>query len=229
MEVEGAGHQSRPPARSGRAIFHCAVELILGHTWQAGGHRLGKSGHVARKLSLRCAAPELRPCFCTLPKLRTAISASTAPGDPTLMISKSGNDIRAAASHSLSARTAVRARIGILGNPVVAARAGDGRGFGRDRWSAKPIPDNLAPTASTTVALALGHALAVASDSRAKLRRRGFWTLPSRRPSGAQPFDLRSSEVMHGRDEIAWAKPEDSLKQVVIAMTHLPAWRRLCH
>ncbi len=27
---------------------------------------------------------------------------------------------------------------------------------------------------------------------------------------------------MHGRDEIAWARPEDSLKQVVIAMTHYP-------
>jgi arabinose-5-phosphate isomerase len=27
---------------------------------------------------------------------------------------------------------------------------------------------------------------------------------------------------MHGRDEVAWAHPEDSLKQVVIAMTHYP-------
>jgi arabinose-5-phosphate isomerase len=29
-------------------------------------------------------------------------------------------------------------------------------------------------------------------------------------------------DVMHGRGEIAWAHPGDSLKQVVIAMTHFP-------
>jgi arabinose-5-phosphate isomerase len=33
---------------------------------------------------------------------------------------------------------------------------------------------------------------------------------------------LTVREVMHGRDEIAWAHPDDSLKQVVIAMTHYP-------
>jgi arabinose-5-phosphate isomerase len=43
-------------------------------------------------------------------------------------------------------------------------------------------------------------------------------------PGGHLGRSLRLTvrEVMHGRDEIAWAHPEDSLKQVVIAMTHYP-------
>ena len=43
-------------------------------------------------------------------------------------------------------------------------------------------------------------------------------------PGGHLGRSLRMTvrDVMHGRDEIAWAHPEDSLKQVVIAMTHYP-------
>jgi len=43
-------------------------------------------------------------------------------------------------------------------------------------------------------------------------------------PGGHLGRSLRLTvrEVMHGRDEIACAHPEDSLKQVVIAMTHHP-------
>jgi arabinose-5-phosphate isomerase len=82
-------------------------------------------------------------------------------------------------------------------------------------------PDNLAPTASSTVALTLGHALAVAL-----IRARNFSAEDFERyhPGGHLGRSLRLTvrEVMHGREEIAWAHPEDSLKQVVIAMTHYP-------
>ena len=82
-------------------------------------------------------------------------------------------------------------------------------------------PGNLAPTASATVALALGHALAVAL-----MRARNFGVEDFGRfhPGGhlGRSLRLTGAEVMHGRDEIAWAHPGDSLKQVVIAMTHHP-------
>ena len=82
-------------------------------------------------------------------------------------------------------------------------------------------PDNLAPTASATVALSLGHALAVAL-----MRARNFGVEDFERfhPGGHLGRSLRLTvrEVMHGRAEIAVAHPDDSLKQVVIAMTHYP-------
>ena len=82
-------------------------------------------------------------------------------------------------------------------------------------------PDNLAPTASATVALSLGHALAVAL-----MRARNFGVEDFERfhPGGHLGRSLRLTvrEVMHGRDEIAVAHADDSLKQVVIAMTHYP-------
>jgi len=82
-------------------------------------------------------------------------------------------------------------------------------------------PDNLAPTASATVALSLGHALAVAL-----MRARNFSVEDFERfhPGGHLGRSLRLTvrEVMHGLDEIAVARSDDSLKQVVIAMTHYP-------
>jgi len=74
-------------------------------------------------------------------------------------------------------------------------------------------PDNLAPTASATVALSLGHALAVAL-----MRARNFSVEDFERfhPGGHLGRSLRLTvrDVMHGRDEIAIAHPADSLKQV---------------
>jgi arabinose-5-phosphate isomerase len=82
-------------------------------------------------------------------------------------------------------------------------------------------PDNLAPTASATVALALGHALTVAL-----MRARNFSVNDFERyhPGGHLGRGLRLTvrDVLHSREEVAWSRPEDSLKKVVIEMSHHP-------
>jgi len=82
-------------------------------------------------------------------------------------------------------------------------------------------PDGYTPTASTMVALALGHALAVAL-----MQARGFTAEHFRRyhPAGqlGHNLRLRVRDVMHTGDEVAWVKADDSLKHVVIEMSQRP-------
>jgi arabinose-5-phosphate isomerase len=142
-----------------------------------------------------------------------------APGDPTLMVSKSGNTAELLQLIPFLRELPSR-RIGILGNPSspLAAAMDVVLDASVER---EADPDGLAPTASATVALALGHALAVAL-----MRARNFSPEDFGRyhPGGHLGRSLRVTvrEAMHGSDEIARARPEDSLKQVVIAMTHHP-------
>ena len=82
-------------------------------------------------------------------------------------------------------------------------------------------PEGFTPTASSAVALAIGHALAIAL-----MQARGFTAEHfSRLHAGGQlgrNLRLRVGDAMHRGDEVAWVAPEDSLKHVVIAMSQRP-------
>ena len=82
-------------------------------------------------------------------------------------------------------------------------------------------PEGFTPTASSAVAMAVGHALAIAL-----MQARGFTAEHfSRLHAGGQlgrNLRLRVGDAMHRGDEVAWVAPEDSLKHVVIAMSQRP-------
>ncbi len=82
-------------------------------------------------------------------------------------------------------------------------------------------PEGFVPSASAAVALAIGHALAIAL-----MQARGFTAGDfARLHAGGQlgrNLKVRVEEAMHSRDEVAWVRPEDSLKEVVIAMSRRP-------
>jgi arabinose-5-phosphate isomerase len=82
-------------------------------------------------------------------------------------------------------------------------------------------PNNLAPTASAVVALALGHAVAIALMCARKFTPEEFGRF---HPGGQLGRNLRLSvrEAMHSGAEVAWVAPEATLKEVIIAMTRLP-------
>ena len=85
-------------------------------------------------------------------------------------------------------------------------------------------PGGFTPTASVAVALAVGHALAVAL-----MESRGFSAVEfSRFHAGGQlgrSLRMRVAEVMHAGAEVAWVAPDDSLKRVVVEMSRHP-WVR---
>lgn len=196
-----------------------AIEIILAHPGKLVVTGLGKSGHVARKIVATLCSTGTPAVFLHAAEASHGDLGLYSPGDPTLMVSKSGNTFELLQLIPFLRELPSR-RIGILGNPSapLAAEMDVVLDASVER---EADPDNLAPTASATVALSLGHALAVAL-----MRARNFGVEDFGRfhPGGHLGRSLRLSvrDVMHGRDEVAWARADDSLKQVVIAMTHYP-------
>jgi arabinose-5-phosphate isomerase len=210
-------------ARASRRLdgnLSCAIELIRAHSsGKLVVTGLGKSGHVARKIVATLCGTGTPAVFLHAAEASHGDLGLYSPGDPTLMVSKSGNTFELLRLIPFLRELPSR-RIGILGNPS-APLASEMDVVLDASVERESDPDNLAPTASATVALSLGHALAVAL-----MRARNFGVEDFERvhPGGHLGRSLRLTvrEVMHGADEIARAHPEDSLKQVVIAMTHYP-------
>jgi arabinose-5-phosphate isomerase len=208
-------------AASGRldGVLPAAVELILAHPGKVIVTGLGKSGHVARKIAATFQSTGTPSVFLHAAEAAHGDLGVCQAGDPVVMVSKSGTT-----TEMLDLVEPLRElkspRIGILGNlasPLAAAmdvvldasvqREADPQGF--------------TPTASTAVALALGHALAVAL-----MEARGFSAGQfSRFHAGGQlgrTLRLRVQDVMHSGGEVAWVSPSDSLKRVVMEMSHHP-------
>jgi arabinose-5-phosphate isomerase len=196
-----------------------AVDLILAHPGKVVVTGLGKSGHVARKIVATLCSTGTPAVFLHPAEALHGDLGIYSPGDPTLMVSKSGTTAELL-NMTPFLRDLPSRRIGILGNPKspLAAAMDVVLDASVER---EADPDNLAPTASATVALVLGHALTVAL-----MRARNFTVDDFGRyhPGGHLGRSLRLivSDVLHGRQEVAWAWPEDSLKKVVIAMSHYP-------
>ena len=196
-----------------------AVDLILAHSGKVVVTGLGKSGHVARKIVATLCSTGTPAVFLHAAEASHGDLGIYAPGDPTLMVSKSGNTKELL--HLIPfLRNLPSQCVGILGNPhsPLAAEMDVVLDASVER---EADPGNLAPTASTTVALVLGHALTVSL-----MRARNFSVDDFGRyhPGGHLGRSLRLTvrEVSHGREEVAWAWPEDSLKKVVIAMSRFP-------
>jgi len=196
-----------------------AVELILAHTGKLVVTGLGKSGHVARKIAATLCGTGTPAVFLHAAEASHGDLGLYSPGDPTLMVSKSGNTLELLQLIPYLRELPSRC-IGILGNPS-APLAAEMDVVLDASVECEADPDNLAPTASSTVALSLGHGLAVALM---RARNFGLDDFERNHPAGHLGRSLRLTvrDVMHGRDQIAWAHPEDSLKQVVIAMTRYP-------
>jgi len=217
MEVEAEAIRA-----AGQRLDHNlerAVDLILAHPGKVVVTGLGKSGHVARKIVATLCSTGTPAVFLHAAEASHGDLGIYASGDPTLMFSKSGNTAELLDMIPFL-RELPSCRIGIIGDPrsPLAAEMDVVLDASVER---ETDPGNMAPTASATVALVLGHALTVAL-----MRARNFSVDDFERyhPGGhlGRSLRLTVTDVMHGREEIAWAWPEDSLKKVVIAMSHYP-------
>ncbi len=81
-------------------------------------------------------------------------------------------------------------------------------------------PHNLAPTTSTTLALAVGDALAV---TLMKLRGFNADAFALNHPGGSlgKKLNLRVSDLMHQGDKVACVAPQSSMDDVVVALTRM--------
>jgi arabinose-5-phosphate isomerase len=201
------------------ARFSRAVELILAHQGKIVVTGIGKSGRVAEKLVATFSSTGTPAVFLHPAEAVHGDLGVYAPEDPTIMISKSG-----ATAELLRLVSVLRdfrsPLIGILGN-ASSPLASEVDILLDASVRAEADPQNLAPTSSSAAALALGDALAIAVMQGRCFTPEEFAVY---HPAGqlGRNLELRVSRVMHGAADTAWAKPEDSLRSVVIAMTRHP-------
>ena len=140
--------------------FERAVQLILQCTGRVVVSGMGKSGHIARKIASTLASTGTPAFFVHPAEASHGDLGMIARDDIFIALSNSGESDELLAIVPLVKRQGAKL-IAFTGNPASSlARESDVHLYAGARKEACPL--NLAPTASTTAALALGDALAVA-------------------------------------------------------------------
>ncbi len=199
--------------------FLAAVRLIEEHRGKIVVTGLGKSGFVAQKLAATMCSTGTPAVFLHPVDALHGDVGIYAAGDPTIILSKSGTTLELLRLIPVlrGLNSPLIGIIGSLTSPLT--REMDILLDASVRAEADPY--NLAPTASTAVATALGDALAMAIRHARNLTPEDFAQL---HPAGQLGRNLRATvrQVMHGADEVAWASADSSVKQVIIAMNRYP-------
>lgn len=213
LETEATG--LRALAESLDATFARAVDQLNSATGRIVVTGMGKSGHVARKISATLASTGTPALFVHPAEASHGDLGMIVPGDAVLALSNSGE------TAELADLVAHCRRFGL---PLVAitAQAGSALAMAADVALLLPAameacPMGLAPTTSTTMQMALGDALAVAL-----LKRRGFTAQDFQQfhPGGRLGQRLRRvRDIMHTGDAIPLATPETRMDRALVLMT----------
>jgi len=140
--------------------FAQAVDLILGSHGRVVVSGIGKSGHIARKIASTLASTGTPAFFVHPAEASHGDLGMVAREDVLIALSNSGESDELITIVPLLKRQGAKL-IAMTGNPQsTLAREADVHLYAGAEKEACPL--NLAPTASTTAALAMGDALAVA-------------------------------------------------------------------
>ncbi|MBI3541709.1 MAG: KpsF/GutQ family sugar-phosphate isomerase [Deltaproteobacteria bacterium] len=198
------------------ARFDKAVDLIVERVQQSGKvvvTGVGKSGKIGAKVAATLASTGTPALFLHAAEASHGDLGVVAPKDVLLVFSYSGSS-----EEIVGLIPALKARgtklVAIVGNmkSVLAADA-DVALDGSVAREACPL--NLAPTSSTTVALALGDALSMALSQRFDFKEENF---ASNHPGGAlgRRLKFKVADLMNKGDDLPWVG-EDALVDEVIA------------
>ena len=196
--------------------FVAAIDLVLGCTGRVVVSGIGKSGHIAHKIAATLASTGTPAFFVHPAEAIHGDLGMIASDDVVIALSNSGESSELLTILPLLKRRGARliAITGKVGSTL--AREADvflDAGVAREAG-----PMGLAPTASTTAALALGDALALAL-----LDARGFSAADFARshPGGAlgRKLLVRVSEVMHQGDALPRVPLGASLRDALLEMT----------
>lgn len=202
------------------STFEAAVELM----WTCSGRvvvtGLGKSGAVGRKIASTLASTGTPALFLHAAEGLHGDLGMVAPGDVLLAISYSGRS-----DELLTLIPAVKA----MGVPIIALTGSSQSYLALNSNLAldasverEACPLNLAPTSSTTVALALGDALAIALMEKRNFAPADFLRF---HPGGTlgRGANLTVSDLMRTGDRVAVCRDSSSLREVLEAITHAGA------
>jgi arabinose-5-phosphate isomerase len=195
--------------------FDRAVETLFGCRGRVVSSGMGKSGIIAQKISATLASTGCPSLFLHPAEAIHGDLGRIVKGDVLLAVSNSGDTDELLALLSWVKRLGAPL-VALTGNPrSPLAQAADVHLDVSIRAEACPL--GLAPTASTTAALAMGDAL-----SMALLERRGFTVedFAVLHPGGRLGKKLlRVEDLMHTGEEIPRVGPATIMKDVLFEMT----------
>lgn len=196
--------------------FLAAVEMIFAASGRVVVTGMGKSGHVGGKIASTLASTGTPAFFMHPGEASHGDLGMIASGDVVIAISNSGESDEILRVLPLIKRRGAKV-IAITGraNSTLAAESDVHLDAAVEK---EACPMNLAPTASTTAALALGDALAVAL-----LEKRGFGAddYAMHHPGGAlgRKLLLHVSDVMHEGDKLPRVSVGATLKEAILEMS----------
>ncbi len=192
-----------------------AVQLVANCRGRVVWSGMGKSGIICRKLAATMTSTGTPALFLH--------PAEAIHGDLGMV---TGDDLVIAVSNSGETEEILRLVevLRRLGIPLVAITSSPGSTLAGEadvhldlgvRKEACPL--NLAPTASTTAALALGDALCMAVSVRKGFREEDFARLHPGGKLGKRFLQVR--DLMHAGDDIPRVEPRTSMKDVIYEMS----------
>lgn len=190
------------------ALYACAGRIIV--------TGMGKSGHVARKIAATFAATGTPAFFLHPAEGMHGDVGMVARGDVVLALSNSGET---------DEMLAILPPLKRLGVPIVLLTGNPKSTLALQSdvvldvsVAEEACPMNLAPTSSTTAALAVGDALAMALLDLRRLRPEDYAAL---HPGGTLGWRalFRVADLMHGGDTVPMVTEAASLRAAVEEMT----------
>jgi arabinose-5-phosphate isomerase len=195
--------------------FLQAVELLVGCQGRVVWTGMGKSGIICRKLAATMASTGTPALFLHPAEAIHGDIGMVAAGDVVVAVSNSGETGELVQLMEYLKRLDNRL-IAITSNPssTLAGHADVHLNLGVDR---EACPLNLAPTASTTAALALGDALAMAVSVRKGFKPEDFAQL---HPGGKLGRKLLTAgDLMHAGEAVPRVAADTPMKDVIYEMS----------
>lgn len=199
--------------------FERAVEAILATKSKLVICGIGKSGHIGCKLAATFSSSGIPSVFLHAAEAIHGDLGVYQPGDPTIVLSKSGSTAEVLRLMPLFKKfeSPIIAIVGNIDSPI--AQVADVVLDASVEKEADPL--NLMPTSSSTVSLAIGDALAAAL---VKVRDFTAEDFAIYHPGGqlGRNLTMQVGEVMRTSEHVACVGAEETLREVVIRMTRFP-------
>lgn len=195
--------------------FNAAVDLLATCQGRVVWTGMGKSGLICRKLAATMASTGTPALFLHPAEATHGDLGMVAAGDVVVAVSHSGETDELLRLVEVLKRLATPL-VAITSNPrsSIAGHADIHLDMAVVR---EACPNNLAPTASTTAALALGDALSIAVSVRKGFRPEDFARL---HPGGGLGKRLMTvAELMHGGEGVPRVAPDTTMKDVIYEMS----------
>jgi arabinose-5-phosphate isomerase len=195
--------------------FAAVVELLMACQGRVILSGIGKSGHIARKIAATFSSTGTPAYFVHAAEASHGDLGTISPSDVVIALSNSGETTELG---DLIAHTR-RFTIPLI---AISSRAGSTLALAADlNLTLPPAPEacplGLAPTTSTTMALALGDALAVALMERRGFEPEHFRTF---HPGGRLGARLaRVGQLMRGADDLPLVPTDYPMADTLLVMT----------